>query len=192
MNLLIDDLPTAVDISGQEISIDTDFRTALRIVLAYEDDELTMLEKQAVLLENLYPEQPVDLTAAIAQGVKFLNGGDDLKDDEEIPVRLYSFSKDASLIFAAFRQTHGIDLENAQLHWWKFLALFGDLGSDTVFCSLVGLRKRVKSGKASKEESQIAKEMGEAFDIPDFDDRSIEEKEREAEFLRLVRQKRNK
>ena len=105
-------------------------------VIAFEDPELTGLEKQAVMLENLYPEQPTDPTAACEIAVRFLNGGSETGEGEEDePLRLYSFSKDAGFIFSAFRQTHGIDLETAELHWWKFLALFMDLGAETTFSS---------------------------------------------------------
>lgn len=187
MNILIDALPTAVEINGKEYEITTDFRAVLRVIMAFEDSDLAAIEKQMIMLQNLYPVIPDDLKEAIQKAVKFINGGVDSKDDEDDPgPRVYSFSKDAGLIFSAFQQTHGIDLETAEMHWWKFLALFMDLGQDTAFCQLVGLRKRVKTGKASKEERQAAREMGDVFDIPEVDDRTLGEREREAEFMRLV------
>lgn len=137
------------------------------------------------MLGNLYPEPIEDAKTALEQGMKFLNGGK-VADEEEDGPRLYSFEKDASFIFAAFRQTHGIDLETAEMHWWKFLALFMDLGADTTFCNLVGLRKRVKSGRATKEEREAAREMGDLFDVPEPDLRTAEEKEQEQEFMRLI------
>lgn len=185
MNILTEQLPEAVEIDGQEYAIQTDFRSCLRAILAFEDDELTGLEKQAVLLDILYPEKPKDLGQALALAVKFLNGGR-VEESESSGPRLYSFSVDANLIYAAFQQTHGIDLQTADLHWWKFLALFSDLGADTAFCNLVGLRKRVKMGTATKEERQMANEMGEMFEVPEPDTRTAEEREQEAEFMRLV------
>lgn len=185
MNILTDALPGAVVINGREYEIDTDFRAALRTILAFEDDSLTAIEKRAILLNNLYREQPGDLQAAFEVGVRFLDGGKSEEASETGP-RVFSFAKDANLIFAAFKQTHGIDLQTEQLHWWAFLALFMDLGADTAFCNLVSLRKRVKTGQATKEERRVAREMGEAFDIPEIDDRTTEEREQEAEFLRLV------
>lgn len=140
------------------------------------------------MLNELYQEQPANTQQALERANVFLNGGDSTNatSDNSGAPRLYSFSKDANFIFAAFRQTHGIDLQKAELHWWEFLALFMDLGSETTFSSLIGLRKRVKTGTATKEERQAAREMGEMFDIPEPDMRSLEEKEREAEFMRLV------
>jgi hypothetical protein len=155
------------------------------VILAFEDDQLTNAEKQMIMLQNLYPEPIEDVQTALEMGMKFLDGGK-VNEEEDNGPRLFSFEKDASLIFSAFRQTHGIDLETAELHWWKFLALFMDLGADTAFCNLVGLRKRVKNGTASKEEKAMAREMGDMFDVPEPDTRTPEEREQEAEFMRMV------
>lgn len=192
MNILVDALPTAVMIGGQEVPITTDFRDCLRVVLAYEDDELTPTEQAMILLDNLYPEPPSDIDAALRQGVKFLNCGEATEEGGDgSTLRLYGFDHDAALIFAAFRQTHGIDLASVQgLHWWAFVALFMDLGSETSFCQLVGLRKRVKTGKATPEERRIAHEMGAMFEPPEPDTRPAEqraaEQAKEDEFMRIV------
>jgi hypothetical protein len=180
----------AIEIDGREYPINADFRSCLRIIMAFEDPELANIEKQIILLENLYQTRPENIQVALEKGVRFLDcrelhdGNDD--GDAGGP-RVYSFSKDAQLIFAAFRQTHGVDLSIADLHWWVFYTLFMDLGSDTAFCNLISLRHRVKTGKATKEERATAREMGEAFDIPEIDDRTLAEREREDEFMRLVK-----
>jgi hypothetical protein len=159
----------------------------LRVILAFEDSELTDREKQMILLQNLYTEQPRNLSEAFRLGIRFLNGGKDGEEEKkEMSPRLYSFSQDADYIFAAFRQTHGIDLEKANLHWWKFLALFMDLGADTTFCNLVSLRKRIKTGKASKDELKTYHDLKSLIDLPEPDLRTLQERQQEAEFLHLV------
>lgn len=188
MNILVEQLPTAVEIDGAEYLLNTDFRACIRVILAFEDDELTGYEKQIIMLSTLYPEIPDNVSVAIEQALKFLNGGQLEDVQEESHLRLYSFQKDAGFIFAAFRQTHGIDLETAKLHWWKFLALFMDLGADTTFCNLVSLRKRLKTGKATKEERQAAREMGDLIEVPEPDTRTLEERQKEEEFMQLVTQ----
>lgn len=185
MNILIDRPPETVEIDGREYPVNSDFRTCLKIILAFEDGELTPYEKQFILLENLYDEIPEDKLKAMETGLRFLNGGDG--DNETSSPRVYSFEKDAGYIFAAFRQTHGIDLETAELHWYKFLALFMDLGANTTFCELVNLRKRVKTGKASKEERAAAREMGKVFELEETDTRTLDEKLAERRFLELTR-----
>ena len=184
MNLLVDVLPESVTIINTEYQVRSHFRDCLRIMLAFEDNSLTNYEKQIILL-SMYVVVPDDLEQAIKQANWFLNGGKENIDEDSGP-RLFSFSKDAGLIYAAFRQTHGIDLTTANLHWWQFLALFMDLGQDTTFCQLVALRKRIKTGKATKEERASAREMGELFDVPEIDTRTLEEKDAERRFNELI------
>jgi len=141
------------------------------------------------MLDILYSTMPENTKAAVQQGLKFLNGGKDNgeeKEEMQVKPRIYSFAKDSDFIYSAFKQTHNIDLSTEQLHWWKFIALFMDLGPDTTFCNLINLRKKVKTGKATKEENEIAHEMGDAFEIPEFDTRTLEEKEIEMNFMNQI------
>jgi hypothetical protein len=191
MNILVDRLPEAIRIGEDIHPIDPDFRNCIRIMLAYEDNELTPNEKQSILVHNLYtdPNSLKDYHQAAIKAIKFLNGGDEILDEGTgISVhRLYSFSKDSKLIFAAFQQTHDIDLQNVDfMHWWKFMALFMDLGSETLFCSIVALRKRVHDGKASVEEKRMYYEMEDLFKVPDIDTRTVEQKEHERDFMERV------
>ena len=184
MNILIEQLPTSVEIDGHEYEINSDYRVCLNAIIAFEDNDLTATEKAIVMIETLYPVRPDNLQEAFKQGMKFLNGGEE--GGEADGHRLYSFEKDSSLIFAAFQQTHSIDLSGVDMHWWKFLSLFMDLGKDTTFSQLVGLRKRVKTGKATREERQAAAELGDVFDLEDIDTRTLAEKELERQFLAEV------
>lgn len=182
MNILLDDLPEMIEIHGVEYPINWDHRTGIECILDFESSDFTIEEKCILLLSRLYKEPlPEDVNEAVRLGLKFLNGGQE-HHEEENPFansyRVYSFEKDARLIYAAFRQTHGIDLQKTTLHWWVFFALFMDLGADTSFCSLVNLRNRVKSGDANKYEREQARKMGALFDLPD-DDSLLSEEENE-------------
>ena len=185
MNILTDVLPESVTITNTEYLVDTDFRACLNIILAFEDPELTPQEKQVILLSMLFLDMPPVTQEMYERAMWFLNGGHEDESDA-VPMRLYSFAKDANFVYAAFKQTHGVDLQKDNLHWWQFLALFMDLGQDTTFCQLTAMRKRLKTGKASKEEKEAAREMPELIDVPDVDDRTLQEKEIAAEFERQV------
>jgi hypothetical protein len=182
MNILTDVFPDAVIIDGVAVQVDTSYRTCLLIILAFEDAELTDQEKMSVLLHNLYDKVPENIEDAVKQGIKFLDGGEEAGEGEgQLTQRLYSFNKDARFIYSAFMQTHGIDLAKEDLHWWKFLALFLDLGADTVFSNIVSLRKRLADGKATKEERAAAREMHDILDLPE--QLTQEEKELENRFM---------
>lgn len=193
MNILTDSLPHSLTIDGREYEIDGDFRTCLRIILAYESNDLTPQEKQIVLLANLFIDQPADLQQALQQAKWFLDGGKDGEGDASAP-RVYSFTKDADRIFAAFKQVHGIDLDVSDLHWWKFLALFQAViaDQDNAFGSLVTLRYRVKTGRASKEEMKAYRELGDMATIEEVDDRTLEEREIAQRFFEAVERAKQK
>jgi len=164
-------------------------------ILAFEDESLTAQEKQLVMLRNLYIDEPANLQAAIEKANWFLNGGEDVGEEGGSNLRLYSFSKDANFIFAAFRQTHNIDLETAELHWWKFLAFFMDLGQDTTFCNLTSLRSRYYTGKCTKEEKESIRKMGSMFHIKESETLTPEDRERRKAFVekhKAAKEKRDK
>lgn len=185
-NILVDVLPTAIEIDGQTWPINSDFRTGLRIILAFEDPSLAMLEKQSILLELLYEKIPTDIKAAFEKGMRFMNGGKKSEDVDTDGSRVYSFQKDANFIMGAFQQTHQIDLETAELHWWRFLALFMDLGPDTTFSNIVSLRSRIKSGEATKEERRMALKLHDILDLPAMDIKTIEEREADRIFFEAL------
>ena len=171
MNILTDDLPTEIMVNGGRIPIASDWKICLKVIMAFEDVDLASVEKQQVLLHNLFYDEglPADLPAMqelYNQAIWFLNCGraDTTTDSDQ---SVFSFEHDAQYIFSAFRQTHGIDLVTARMHWWAFFSLFMDLGSETTFVLLAGLRKRYQKGKATKEEQEMIREMGGVFDLPD-------------------------
>ncbi len=191
MSILTDQPPDTVFIGGKKCRIETDFRPCLRTIMACEDGTLTRHEKSQIILINLFPNGDFfsDPESALEQAKWFLDGGRtgaESSQTAETPMRLYSFTKDASFIYSAFRQTHGIDLSTEDMHWWKFLALFLDLGSETTFCQLVSLRKRLKTGRASKDEREHANEIKDIIYLDEPDIRSLDEREAEAEFMRLL------
>lgn len=187
MNILVDVLPVAIEIEGKEYKINADYRTCLRTIMAFENSELTFIEKQMILLENMYIDKPDNVEVALEKGMQFLNCGNSIEENSgEGSARLYAFEKDAKFIFAAFQQTHGIDLTTTNMHWWQFYALFMDLGKDTTFSTIIGLRHRLQNGTATKEERRMAADMVDILYLPDFGNKTLEELEAEKEFMEAL------
>lgn len=156
MNYVLDKLPAAVMIDGCAVPINTDFRTCLRIIQAFEDESLMEHEKLSVLLMLLYPKPPENTPVAIKQGLKFINLGKEADASKLKQLQVYSLEKDSAYIFTAFKSTFNIDLDTTEyLHWWKFRSLFADLGRDCFFNTLVSLRSRKNSGKLTKDEKEF-------------------------------------
>ena len=181
MNPLIDKLPSKIRVSDEICDINADYRTCLKIILAYEDEELTMSEKHMILLNLLYKKVPKNIENAILQGIKFLDCGEQLKRNSSL--KLYSFSKDAKYIYSAMSQVCHCDLEDISfLHWWKFCYYFLDISADSSFSNIIGLRQKKAKGKLSKEEKEIYLKSREIFDL----DYSSEETEEESEFMKIL------
>ncbi len=187
MNILTECLPEAVEIDGKIYDLDTDFRTGLDIMIAFEDPELTRQEQMSIMVRLLYKELPDNLDEACRLAVKFLNCGEDAKGDGggETQDRLYGFEKDAKYIYSAIQQSHGVDLNSvAYLHWWKFSYMFLDLGRECFFTRLIDLRKRRLAGKLTREEQEYCNSIRDILDLPQYI--SPETKAVGDEFMRLL------
>lgn len=177
MNILVDKFPTSLQVDGVDYKINTDFRFALSTMLAFEDPDLTDYEKTVVMMYNLYGDDlPENTEEAIKQGQWFLNCGAE-EGEGQSGRRLFSWNKDAGFISSAFSATHAVDLQSADMHWWKFYTLFMDLGQSTTFCSLTALRKRYYAGKCTKEERAMIRDMQEVFEVPNNENYSADEQE---------------
>lgn len=158
MNVLIDKFPTKVKIDGELYELNTDYRVCLKIMFAFQDDELTIQEKGMIMLRLLYKNLPINIDEAVNKAIKFLDCGKSNEESEEKSMKskapLFSWKKDSQYIYSAFKQSYGIDLEKEKMHWWKFVIMFMDLDENCFFNKLVGLRDRQRKGKLTKEEKE--------------------------------------
>ncbi len=158
MNILTEKLPKKIRVNENIYDINYDYKTAIKTLMAFEDNDLTPNEKCYILLNNIYKDKipENEQLEAINKGIKFLNLGVDSKEDNvDDNSRIYSFNKDSSYIYSGISQTHKIDLEQeSNLHFWKFMSLFMDMKPECMFGELVYYRKRKKEGKLTKEEKQ--------------------------------------
>jgi len=188
-DFLIEQFPEAIEINGDIYDINADFRIGLQIMADFESSEFDRDECAYLMLKRLYKDLPEDrepefYQIALQKAIKFLNVGDEAPPSTEGKPRLYSFSQDAKLIYAAFNQTHSIDLQTAQMHWWRFVSLFSDLGADTAFCNLVSLRKRYYDGKTTDYEREYIAEYGDEFFLTTHTEKELDESE--IEFIKLL------
>jgi Bacteriophage Gp15 protein. len=187
MNILTEFLPEAVEIDGETYDLDTDFRTGIDVMMAFEDAELTLQEKAAIMVRLLYKQLPDNIEEACRLAVKFLNCGEKSKecDEGESPDRLYSFDRDARYIYSAIKQSHGVDLESVPyLHWWKFCYMFLDLNKDSFFTQIIDLRRKYLQGKLNKEERELYTSLRDILEMPQYI--APEQLAAKGEFMRLL------
>lgn len=180
MNALLNKFPTKIRIDNTDYEVNSDYRNCLKIILAFEDEELTIEEQYYIMLNLLYKEMPENIELAIEKAILFLNCGEEYEALES--KRTYSFNKDSKYIYSAMNQTHNIDLESIEyLHWWKFVFLFMDVDKDCTFSYITSLRYKKNNGKLDNFDKKIWIEMREIVDL----DYSNEDEE-ESEFMRLL------
>lgn len=180
MNALLNKFPTKIRIDNTNYEINSDYRNCLKIILAFEDDELTIEEQYFIMLNLLYKEMPENIELAIEKAILFLNCGEEYEVSDS--KRTYSFNKDSKYIYSAMNQTHNIDLESIEyLHWWKFVFLFMDVDKDCTFSYITSLRYKKNNGKLDNYDKKIWVEMREIVDL----DYSSEDEE-ESEFMKLL------
>lgn len=173
-SILTSAFPTYLTVNGEDYPINWGHRDCLDIMVELEKGDLTPFEQTVFVVQKLFVEIPDDFVQAVEQALWFIHGGKPLEEaaGRADPIRTYSYEQDAELIYAAFSTRHGIDLATANLHWWRFRALFSDL-RDTTFSELCSMRKRYYDGDCNEKELAAIAEMGDSFYIAGAEDADI-------------------
>ena len=180
MRFLTDGLPKQAEVAGKVYLLNTDYRTCIRILQAMEDEGLTDIEKQSVLLQLLYQKIPEDIPQAVQKGVLFLNCGE-TKQSEDFG-RVYSFRQDDRYIFSAVDKVlRGRLSKGEMVHWWEFVAAFMEMPEDCVMSRIIYYRCRKNTGKLTKEEREVWAKNRELFELEEI--QTAEEKEKYDNFM---------
>ena len=183
MNMLIDLLPTTLDVNGRSYPINSDFRTGILFAELMADSDLEDEEKLGAGLELFFGLQDEnteetgltaeDLVEAIEAIYWFYRGGyEDYEEDHETgngrskPVM--SYSHDAPYIYAAFLDQYGIDLQDVEyLHWWKFRAMMRGLSEDCKLSKIISYRATQITSEMTKNEKAFYRRMKRLYALPE-------------------------
>lgn len=180
MNILIDELPSSVEIDGKDYIIRADFRTSILFGLLMQDSELDDEEKYDAALGLYYPVYPHDEEQAIEAICWFYRCGREPHDvytnGTESAKHVYSMEYDSLYIYAAFMQQYHIDLTTADLHWWQFKGLFDTLSDQTEFVKIMGYRSVEISSKMTAEQQKFYRTMKRRYALPDEMSQSEQQK----------------
>lgn len=169
-------LPDTVEVDGSVYDIRPGFRNILKILRLQNDPDVLDGHK-AELLRRWFFDGEAPEAWAEAFGY-FVRAG----DEPELPAgeRDFDYEFDAPEIYASFRQLYGIDLMDADLHWWQFRALLG--GCFLCRCALsekIRLRHLDVSKCEDKAAAQRAKDAAAIPDAVGIDERLLTEQVRE-------------
>ncbi|MEG1256607.1 bacteriophage Gp15 family protein [Clostridium sp.] len=191
MNILIDLMPTTVNIEGEDYEINSDFRTSILFELLMQDNSISEEDKLIQALELYYPKLPKDLNEAIEGILWFYRCGKDeiktkSKGTGKSATQIYSFEYDDDYIYSAFLDQYGVDLQDVEyLHWWKFKAMFKALKEDNEIVKIMGYRAMDLGKIKDKEQKVYYKNMKELYKIPSSISKDEKEKLSEIEEILL-------
>ena len=172
MNILIDIVPTSVDIEGEDYEINSDFRTSILFELLMQDEGLSDEEKIIQALELYYPVIPQNLNEAVEQMLWFYRCDKEVRESKgkgtgKSSSQIYSFEYDDDYIYSAYLDQYGIDLQDIEyLHWWKFKAMFKALKEDNMIVKIMGYRSMDISKIKDKEQKEYYSKMKKLYEIP--------------------------
>lgn len=189
MNILIDLVPTSVNIGNKKYDINSDFRISILFELLMQDNSMEDKDKMLMALKLYYPVIPKNLDEAIEQMLWFYRCGKDVRKSKgkgkgKSATQIYSFDYDDDYIYAAFMDQYSIDLQDIKyLHWWKFKAMFKSLKEDNEIVKIMGYRSIDLSEIKDKEQKSYYKKMQELYKIPVSKDEENKLKEIEEALL---------
>lgn len=180
--MLIDLLPTTVEVDGVEYDISSNFRDSILFELLMQDNNISERDKLLLGLQYYYRDNiPENIKEAVEKMLWFYKCGKEEVESkgvgsEEDVSQVYSYEHDDDYIYAAFLDQYGIDLQDVEdLHWWKFKAMFKSLKEDNKISKIMGYRAMKIDKDMSANEKKFYREMKQIYSLPDL--RTAEEKE---------------
>ena len=153
-------LQTCLVVGGEEVPIDTSFRSWLRFSKVLQD---TRLCDPSVLLAP--PPRGEDWRP---EALRFLTERPSTpRGGRGRGARVYDFEEDADYIVGSFQQAYGIDLTDPglEMHWHRFMALVRSLPRDTKLAEIIGYRSWSKAD-AKRSMDSVNRELRDMWALP--------------------------
>lgn len=157
------DYPKYVKIGEKKYKINTDFRVAIECQEIALDDSIGDFERALAIIYKLFGDDGLDdsnnYEKLLELAQKYLSCGKEVdnKTNEEPDM---DFVQDMDYIEASFMSDYNIDLQNTEMHWWKFYNLINGLSNSEMgnCCVLNRIRNlRTFDTKDIKDQKELAK-----------------------------------
>jgi hypothetical protein len=163
--------PQYVEVDNKRYKINTDFRVAIECNRIAEDKTIGDLERGLAVIYALFGDEGIDTPEHYEKlldlAKKYLLCGKeyDTKRNEKPNM---DFIQDYSYITTSFMSDYHIDLDNCEMHWWKFVDLMNGLsnsefGNCCILNKIRNLRdldiSTIKDAKARKQIMEMKKEV---------------------------------
>lgn len=198
-NVLIEPLPE----EWNGYYVNTWFQVGIQIYTVNYDKELTEYEKTEILIALLFEDEngsirPHPTGKDLEECVNwYLNGWfHDRVVGQVDKKRLVDYEIDQWRIYADFRQIYGINLNEADLHWWEFCGLLWNMPYKySSFLQVIDIRKKKITSKMGKEEKKAIQDAKKVYALDQPTLRKEYTKEEEAQidgFDRMMAEKKAK
>lgn len=153
-------LPTSLFISGVDWQIETDFRTIIDVLIAFNSPDYDMEEKVLYCLMSVIKDfdklKESDYKEALEKISEFIDMG--IKEENNTH-KLMDWEQDSVLIIPAVNKVIGHEIRSEQyMHWWTFLSAYMEIGESS-FSHIVSIRnKQAKHIKLEKWENDFVRE----------------------------------
>lgn len=170
-NVMLDKLPE--EYKGH--SINSDFRIGIQIFQIMNDSELSEMEQFDKSYELLFDvdgaEQPPDMQT-MQDGIRwFLSGWytDNPVNDEKKDRKDMDYDIDQWRIFSAFLTQFGINLNEADMHFWVFMGLLSTL-NECAFTRVVDIRTKKIDPKMKPSDKAEFKKVKERYALEEVEE----------------------
>ncbi len=183
MNVLYQPLPD--EINGYKVNFD--FQIGIQLSLVLQDMGLSERERWTIAVwllfgndDGTYKDHPRDDKELKALINGYLGGWNkDNTPKEKQRRRVMDFDIDQWRIYADFRLNYGINLNEADLHFWEFQALLWNMPRErSSFLQAVEIRSKKLNSKMSQAEKQAILKAKEVFALKEPEEPLSEEEQR--------------
>lgn len=177
MNCFItDSLHETITVGDKAYMVDTDFRAWIKFgnLMSQAEDRPVDSATEAIILcvraQTLPPNVYDTLEALLAFYGAGLSGSGQTENHSRgnySGKRVYDFFLDAQYIYAAFMSQYRIDLTTAEMHWFKFCALFLGLSDSEKISKIIEYRSAKLSEIKDRKQKAFIRKMQEIYRLPD-------------------------
>lgn len=154
--------PNYAQVNNKKYKINTDYKIALKCDEISKSD-VSEEERALAIIFLLFGDKGLNdnenWNELLQIGLKYLNCGKELKENEDTEEANMDFKQDWSYIQASFFSDYNIDLSNKQMHWWQFYDLLCGLTEKCVLNRIRFVRDfDINQIKDSKEKEKWIKQ----------------------------------
>jgi len=170
MNILIDKLPDCIEVEGEKIKVQTDFKVYIKAMqLLEKKNTKSLIDVLRMVVIDYNKINNSNVEECIGEIIRFIGcrrGGGKAGKGSGSATKYYDFEYDSERIYAAFFQQYNIDLLNTDMHWFCFKALFDNLTEDTQMVKAMQYRTMDLSGIKDRKQREFYRKKKESYKLP--------------------------